>query len=218
MSVEWVAGLLVVVAIACLGGTAFLFFRESWLIQWLRGTAGLLLAALAFYLALVAASLFTYQAVSASQPLATVSFENAGPQTWQVTIAEANGDRRSYEVLGDLWQLDVRLLRYSGIGAIFGTSPSFQLERVAGRYLSVEDESSKDHSDYLLAPQPFLGFDLWQRAADRGSLIVEATRSNVALVPMAEGAIFEVTLGEEDVLSLRAANSAAEQALKSLGE
>lgn len=218
MSVEWVAGLLVVVAIACLGGTAFLFFRESWLIQWLRGTAGLLLAALAFYLALVAASLFTYQAVADSKPLATVSFENAGPQAWQVTIAEPNGDRRSYEVLGDLWQLDVRLLRYSGIGALFGTSPSFQLERISGRYLSVEDESSKDHSDYMLATEPFLGFDLWQRAADHGSLIVDALRSNVALVPMAEGAIFEVTLGEDDVLELRAANSAAEDALKSVGE
>lgn len=218
MSVEWVAGLLVVVAIACLGGAAFLFFRETWFLQWLRGTAGLLLVAFALYASLFAGSLFGYQQVAGDKPLASVSFEKEGPQSWNVTVAEPNGDRRVYEMLGDLWQLDVRLLRYTGIGGIFGTPPSFQLERLSSRYLSVEDQAAKDHSDYMLLPAPFLGFDLWQRASDNGSLLVDAARSNVTLVPIADGAIYEVGLDEDTGLTLRAANSVAEDALKSVGE
>ncbi|MFZ5723021.1 MAG: hypothetical protein ACOY33_05110 [Pseudomonadota bacterium] len=217
MGVEGVAGMLVAVAVICLGATAWLFFRESWFLQWLRGTIGFLLLGFAFYLSLLAASLFNYQSAPANAPLATLSFEADGAQKWRVTVSEANGNRRVYDLLGDLWQLDVRLLRYSGLASVFGAPASFELERLSGRYLSVEDESSKDHSDFQLLATPFLGFDLWQRATDNGSLIVMPTRSNVALVPAADGAIFEIRLGDKG-LDLAPANSAADDALKRVGE
>lgn len=217
MGVEWVAGLLVFFSVACLGGAAFLFFREAWLIQWLRGTAGFLLVGFALYASLVAASLFGYQQVSTSVPMATISFAKAGDRAWNVTLAEANGDRRVYEMLGDLWQLDVRLLRYHGVASVFGAAPSFQLDRLAGRYASLEDEATRDHTEYSLATEPFLGFDLWQRAFDHGSLVVDARRSNVTLVPMADGAIFELRLGDTG-LGVMPANSAAEEALKRIGD
>lgn len=213
MGVEGVAGLLVAVAVVCLGVSAWLFFRESWFLQWLRGTAGFLLLVVAGYASLLAASLFHYQAVPDGKPLATLSFEAAGPQKWRVTLTEANGNRRDYDLLGDLWQLDVRLLRYSGFGSMFGSGASFELERLSGRYLSVEDEAGKDHADYQLLSEPLFGFDLWQRATDHGSLVVTPTRSNVALVPTGDGAIFEVVLGDAG-LQLVAGNAAAGDALK----
>ncbi len=215
MGVEGVAGLLVFVAILCLGGAAWLFFRETWFVQWLRGTAGFLLVIFAGYMALLAGSLFHYQAAPDSAPLATVSFQNEGSQKWRVTIAEANGDRRDYELLGDLWQLDVRLLRYSGFGSLFGSGTSFELERLVGRYQSLEDEAEKNHSEYLLLAEPLFGFDLWQRASDNGSMIVTPTRSNVALVPAANGAIFEVRLGATG-LEVAGANMVASDALKAV--
>lgn len=216
MGVEWVAGLLVLLAVLSLGGAAFLFFRETWFLQWLRGSAGFLLVLAALYAVLVAASLFKYQSVPAAAPMAVISFESAGEQRWRVTIAESNGDRRVHELLGDLWQLDVRLLRYRGIGAMFGTVPSFELERLSGRYLALEDEAEKDHADFQLGSRSMLGYDLWQAAADDGSMLVEATRSNVAMVPIADGAIFELRL-LDDRLGVTPANSAAEEALKRVG-
>lgn len=216
MGVEWVAGLLILLAVLSLGGAAFLFFRETWFLQWLRGSAGFLLVLAALYAVLVAASLFKYQTVPADAPMAVLSFESTGDQRWRVTIAESNGDRRVHELLGDLWQLDVRLLRYRGVGAAFGTPPSFELERLAGRYLALEDEAEKDHADFQLGSRSVLGYDLWQAAADDGSMLVEATRSNVAMVPIADGAIFELRL-TEDRLGVTPANSAAEDALKRVG-
>lgn len=218
MSVEWVAGLMVAIAIVALGGAALLFFRDrDWFFQWLRGTAGVLLAGTAFYLVLMSASLFGYQQVVNAVPLASISFVSTGPQAWDATVTEGNGRSRVYEMHGDLWQLDVRLLRYSGIGGIFGSDPSFQLERLSGRYLTVEDEDTKEHSEYSLLPDPVLGFDLWESARENGSLFVSAVRSNVALVPIADGAIYEVVLNDDGLVSLRAANSIAEDARKSAG-
>lgn len=218
MSVEWVAGLMVLIAVLALGGAALVFFRNrEWFVPWLVGTGGMLLAGMALYLALLAGSLFAYQGSEGETPLATVSFVAGEPQAWDVTISEANGRTRTYELNGDLWQLDVRLLRFSGIGGIFGTPPSFQLERISGRYISLEDEASKDHTEYPLNDEPFLGFDLWQRAQDGGSLFVTAVRSNVTLVPILDGAIYEVIIGEDGLLAIRPANSVAEDAQKTVG-
>lgn len=216
MGVEGVAGLLVAVAVVCLGASAWLIFRESWFLQWLRGSAGFLLVGIAAYSSLLAASLFHYQAAPVDKPLATISFAADGNQKWRVMVAEANGDRRDYVLLGDIWQLDVRLLHYSGLGSLLGGGTSFELERLSGRYLSVEDEAAKDHTDFQMLSEPLFGFDLWQCATDHGSLIVTPTRSNVALVPAADGAIFEVRLGNTG-LELAPANSAGEDALKQVG-
>lgn len=216
MGVEWVAGLLVALAAICLGGAAWLFFRDIWFMQWLRGTAGFVLVGAALSLVLVSASLFSYQQINGDAPLATLSFQKAGDQLWNVTIAEANGVRRAVKLPGDIWQLDVRLLRYTGIAGIFDTKPSFQLEQLRGTYLSMEDEEGKEHIDHNLLAPPLLGFDLWHRAHDGGSFLVDAARSNVALVPIADGAIYAVAMGDTG-LKLIAENSAAEAALKQVG-
>lgn len=217
MGVELIAGILIVLAIICMCGAAILFFGDRWLIQWLRGTAGFLLAGSALWLVLFAASLFSYQQVSAGEtPMATLSFENVGTQAWMVTVAESNGDRRQFRVQGDLWQLDVRMLRYAGLLSALQVTPSFRLERLTGRYLSLEDQADKEHSDHLLLPEPVLGYDLWQRAHDNGSLLLEATRSSIVLLPMAEGAIFEIRLGDPG-LAVTPANSVAEDALRRIG-
>lgn len=219
MSVEWVAGLLVVLAVVALGGAALLFFRgEAWLMQWLRGTAGVLLASLALYLVFIAASLFSYLPAPDTDPLATLSFQKSGEQSWNVTVAEPDGSARVYDLKGELWQLDVRLLRHTGLGGIFSTGPSYQLERLTGRYLAEEDEASKDHSEHRLVSDPFLGYDIWQQASEHGSFLVTGVRSGVSLVPAADGAIFGVALDEEGLLALKAMNSVAEDALKSVSE
>lgn len=217
MGVEWIAGTLIVLAVACVIGATVLFLGASWLVQWLRGTAGVLLVVIAGYFVLFSASLFSYQQVSGVSPLATVSFERNDVQNWAVTVAEANGNRRQFNLLGDLWQLDVRLLRYAGPLSAFGANPLFQLEQLSGRYITMEDQQEKDRSEFRLSPGSFLGYDLWTRVHEGGSLMIDASRSSLVLVPIADGAIYEVRLDERG-LALAAANSVAEDALRRLGD
>lgn len=211
MSVEWIAGLMVVLAIASLGGAALLFFRHTWFLQWLRGTAGFLLAGLALWFAFFAASLFSYERVEAGKPLATVSFTASGEHAWDVAIATAAGDRFQYDLRGDLWQLDLRLLRWKGVFS--GAQPLFVPERLSGRYVSLEDEATLERTEHNLLPGTFLGYDLWERVDGSGSLALSASRAGVVLVPIADGAIFEVQLGDSGLVAAPA-NSAAEAALK----
>lgn len=221
MGVEWVAGLMVLIAIVALAAAAVIFFRDrSWFLQWLRGTAGFVLLAVSVYMSLLAGSLFAYQKTTDGLPLATVSMVANGPQAWDVTVTEANGTSRVFEVYGDLWEMDVRLLRYSGIGSIFGTSPSFQIERLAGRYLSLEDQQSKDLTEYNLLTEPVLGFDVWERAQASGSLFVTPASSGLRLLPAVDGAIVEVILDESGHLAIRQANASAapEEAAAEEGE
>lgn len=219
MGVEWVAGLMVLLAIIALAGAVVVFFRGSqWLLQWLRGTAGFLLLGMSVYLSLLAGGLFAYQKSGEGLPLVTVSFIATGPQVWDVTLTEANGSSRVFELTGDLWEMDIRLLRYSGIGGLFGTTPSFQLERLAGRYLALEDQQTKDITEYSLLEEPFLGFDVWERARDGGSLFVTPARAGLSLLPAVDGAIVEVVLDENGLLGVRQANAAATSAAASEAE
>lgn len=53
----------------------FVLIRQQWLVQWLKGTAGLLFIALAIYFSLFALNLFSYQQLTREAPVATVSFK-----------------------------------------------------------------------------------------------------------------------------------------------
>lgn len=77
---------------------SLILLRTQWLIQWLKGTAGLLLIALAVYFSLFSLNLFSYQQLSRDEPLATISFRQQGPQSYVATLAGADGNNVDYQL------------------------------------------------------------------------------------------------------------------------
>src|SRR5690606_32111986 len=119
---------------------SFILLRTQWFLQWLKGTAGLLLIALAVYFSLYSLNLFSYQQMSREEPLATISFRQLGPQSYVATLAAADGNNVDYQLEGDLWQIDARIIRWKGIFALLGFQPGYQFEDIQGRYLTLEDQ------------------------------------------------------------------------------
>lgn len=190
----------------------YVLIRNRWIIQWLKGTAGLLLIGIAVYLSLFALNLFSYHALTREAPVATVSFREVSAQTYSVTVAQPDGTNTQYELKGDLWQLDARIIKWKGLFALFGFSPGYQLDRISGRYLSLEDELSRERTVYEVK-SPTVGFDIWQSAKDGWSLMVDASYGSATYLPMANGAIFEVTLSNTGLVG-RPLNGSAQQALE----
>lgn len=201
----------VLCAVMALAGV-YVLIRNRWIIQWLKGTAGLLLIAIAVYLSLFALNLFSYNALTRESPVATVSFREVAEQTYSVTVAQPDGTTAQYELKGDLWQLDARIIKWKGLFALFGFSPGYQLDRISGRYLSLEDELSRERTVYEVK-SPSIGFDIWQSAKDGWSLMVDASYGSATYLPMANGAIFEVTLSNTGLMG-RPLNGSAQQAIE----
>ena len=158
----------ILVAIAGTGGVIALLLAvaavrrmRDWEIR--RGSVTLLGAALVAALgvggAMLAASLHTYTRLTHEQEAARAVLRALGPQRYELLLLRAGEPTRSYELRGDEWQIDARVLKWKGWANVLGLDASYRLERVSGRYGDVEQERTAPRSVYALSEEPAI--DLW---------------------------------------------------------
>lgn len=191
---------------------AWILLRHKWVLQWIKGSIGLAVVVLAFYLVLVAMNLYGFRELNAETPVATVSFRSTGDQSYIATVTRANGEAHDYRLKGDQWQLDARIVKWKMPFALLGLKPGYQLDRIQGRYFALEDERSKARTVYSLRQKQSLGMDIWHQAQQGWSFLVDARYGSAAYLPMADGAIFEVTVTPGGLVG-RPMNGSAQQAV-----
>jgi len=207
----WGVGLLALLGLLI---AARILLNGSWLLGWLRGTCGLAMLAIAGVIVLLALDLGSYSAVPASKLLVTASFESDGQQRYRVNLLHGAEDR-TVSLDGDLWQLDARLFQWKGLGALIGLQAGYRLEKITGRYLSIEQQQQSLNTKVPLSKSRY-GVDLWSwlrmgSAQDFNFFDPQARRVNY--LPMANGAVYTVSLAPTGLL-VKPLNFAAEQALK----
>ncbi|MBL7248926.1 hypothetical protein ACLD02_15040 [Alloalcanivorax sp. C16-2] len=191
---------------------AWVLLRHKWVWQWIKGTAGLALVALAVYLVLVALNLYSFHELNEEVPVATVSFRATGDQSYIATVTRDDGSSEDFRLNGDQWQLDARIVKWKMPFTLLGLKPGYQLDRIQGRYFALEDERSKERTVYSLSKTP-LGMDVWSHAREGWSFLVDARYGSAAYLPMADGAIFEVTVPPAGGLIGRPLNGSAQRAV-----
>lgn len=190
---------------------SWILLRQQWLLQWIKGTAGLLFVGIALYMSLFALNLYGYSEYAEEVSVATVSFRQVEQQSYIATITRIDGSAEEYRLKGDQWQLDARVIKWKFPFSAFGLKPGYQLDRISGRYFALEDERSRERTVFGLHRDP-VGFDIWQTAKDRWSFIVDAQYGSAAFLPMADGALYDVAVGPSGLIG-RPMNGSAQQAL-----
>ncbi|PAO94350.1 hypothetical protein BV581_02765 [Stutzerimonas stutzeri] len=191
-----------------------LLLGGHWFMGWLRGTCGFVVLALASLIALIGYDISTYTALPPEQkPLVTLTFQAQGAQRYEVTLEQGKGTR-TVMLEGDLWQLDLNLLRWKSLAELIGLESGYRLERLSGRYLAVEQQNLARHGRVVLSEKP-LGMDIWQslQLGQRDMYLVEAQVLRVDYMPIADGASYAVELAPTGLLA-RPLNAAATEALK----
>lgn len=190
-----------------------ILWDRSWFLGWLRGTCGLAFLALALLVALVAKDLWSYDALPVDKPLVTLSFKALAPQSYQVTLLEG-GNERGLLLDGDLWQLDARLFKWTGLGELLGLEPGYRLERLSGRFLAIEQQALAQHPRAQLVSSPY-GVDPWRwlRLAQRDFFLFAPEAQRVTYLPMADGAVYSVSLSPTGLLA-QPLNQVAKESLK----
>ncbi|SDH79980.1 hypothetical protein [Pseudomonas panipatensis] len=211
MQYDGLAWAFMLVALLALLIAARVLYDRHWFLGWLRGCVGLAFVAVALLIALAAWDLRSYDALPAERPLASLSFHQLAPQHFEVKVLE--GDReRTYDLAGDLWQLDARIIQWKGLAALIGLAPGYRLQSLGGRFLAIEQESQARRLE--LADSPF-GIDVWRwlRDGQHDLLMFKPLAGRVTFLPMADQAVFAVRFGPTG-LSAEPVNQAAIQALK----
>jgi hypothetical protein len=190
-----------------------LLLGGSWLMGWLRGTCGFVVLALAGLIGLIGYDISNYASLPGEQPLVTLTFQAQGPQRYEVRLDQGK-EPRTAMLEGDLWQLDLNLLRWKSLAELIGLESGYRLERLSGRYLAVEQQNLARHGRVVLSEKP-LGMDIWQslQLGQRDMYLVEAQVLRVDYMPIADGASYAVELAPTGLLA-RPLNAAATEALK----
>lgn len=187
--------------------------RPGWFLGWLRGTCGLAILALAVLVGVVAYDLYSYTELPpAGRSLATLKFSAEGSQRYRVTIQEGARERNTI-LDGDLWQLDARVLGWSRLATLIGLRPGYRLDTLSSRYQTAEQQAMAESSRAVLGVSPY-GLDLWRwlRDTEQGLFLFDARGARVTLLPMADGAVFNVSLTSAGLVA-EAQNQAAQDAL-----
>lgn len=191
-----------------------LLLDMRWVIGFARGSAGLLLLALAALIALGAVDFNSYHVIRPDQVVGNVSFVKQDEQFFRVTVVDAAGNERRVEIHGDLWQPGIRLFEWGGALKTAGLTPIYRFDRIRGRYFSLEQERKARRNEPLLFESRF-DIDLWHAGYHNNILLpgVIASYRDSTFLPMADGALFEIHLTPHGVLA-KPINEPAQHAVR----
>lgn len=190
-----------------------ILLRGSWIMGWLRGMVGLILLIIAVALALMAYDIFRYKQIMQEQVIATISFEKIEDQHFNAILVDSKGNEQRYTLHGDQWQLDARVIKWKGYLGTFGLRPAYRLDRIAGRYYDLEQERTAKRTVYALN-ESLYGLDTWSwiNKYPQWMPVVDAVYGSATYLPMAEGALYEISLSNTGLLA-RPLNAPAEEAI-----
>jgi len=163
-------------------------------------TFTLLMLVLALLFATITVSLKGYQALTHEELAATVEIMPVGDQKfvahftfWDSTVSE-------FELAGDELYVDAHILKWKSFANLFGLHTFYELDRVAGRYSEIEEETSKDRTVYSLAKEKMINiFDL-RVEHELLSFLLDAEYGSATFINVSKSAKFNIMVSTTGLL------------------
>jgi hypothetical protein len=111
----------------------------------------LLMLSLASLVGVIGLSLQGYRALTKEELAADVKVEPAGAQRFTARFSFPDGRERVFSLAGDQFYVDAHVLKWKPIANILGLHTVYELDRVAGRYENIQDETSKPRTVFSLS-------------------------------------------------------------------
>jgi hypothetical protein len=179
----------------------------------MQGVTGFLFLALAALAISIAMNLYTYNVFNDEQPVAEVRFEELANQYYRLYLIPEGMAAQTYEIRGDEWQIDARVIKWHGLANLAGMRTVYRLERISGRYRDVEQERLDVRSVYAL--NTLDGIDIWSVSRNNQKYLpwIDAVYGSAAYMPMANQARFQVSVASSGLV-VRAINDKAKKAIE----
>jgi hypothetical protein len=172
--------------------------------RWLGGVGSIALALVLLTLAALAAALSLgtqgYRVLTREETAALITLEPTGPQTVTARFRFPDGREAAFEVAGDELYVDAHILKWHPLANLLGLHTGYALDRVAGRYTSLEDERSKPRTVFPLAhPKPVNLVDLAHHYPFVATL-VDAEYGSATFLPAQQPAQLELQVSTTGLL------------------
>ncbi len=160
----------------------------------------------------------TIKRLTKEHTIATIEFQNVGPLHFRASFTEAHQPPVEYDLYGDQWQVDARILKWGGFAAEVGLKPMYQFERISGRYQDVQLEMKSKRSIYALEnhrTNDNKAGSIWGYLLTYQEYIpwLDSQYGSATYMPMQHGAVFTIKLSQNGLLA-RPRNFIASQSVK----
>ena len=153
-------------------------------------------------------NLYTYQRFTHEAPLGVLEFREQGANTHLVNWRPLHGQRRTFELRGDEWQLDVRMIKWTDWLTFLGEDPLYRLDRISGRYIDAEKArgTPPDIEDFTERTS----IDVWEFARRSGEWLpgIDAAYGTSVYLPMEDGVAYEVSMTRTGLIARKVAGKA----------
>lgn len=221
----WIAPAVVAVA-----GLALLFrglaalFKGRFVGGLAGGVFGGGLIAAALIAGLIGLDVQTYDRLTYERPVATIETRRLGPQYFEATVMQpgrgesAPATSNLYPLHGDEWRIEAQVLKWKPWANVLGLDAQYRLDRLSGRYNSVDQEINATRSVHPLSGGDAVAglpwkISAWDAARKHRRYVdaVDTLYGGGAYMPMADGARYEIWLTQSGLVA-RPANEAARAA------
>jgi len=122
--------------------------------RWMGGSLQLLVATILALLGVLSGVLAVatvgYQALTREETAATVVVTRTGPRAFDARFTFPDGRSRTFPLRGDQLYVDAHIVKWHPWVNVLGVHTGYELDRVAGRYIDVEDERAGPRTIYAL--------------------------------------------------------------------
>ena len=165
-----------------------------------RLVIGLAVAALGAAATLIAVGMRGYEALTHEAVAARISVRPSGPQRLDAQVRFPDGRMAGFVIAGDELYVDAHIIKWKPIANVLGLHTAYQLDRIAGRYRSVEQERTSLRTVYpLAAPRGLDLFELRRRHAWLAPLF-DAEYGSGTFVPVTQPTELEVRVSTTGLL------------------
>jgi hypothetical protein len=144
----WVSGLLGLVLVAAALAALLRAALGPFIVRLLAGS---LLLSLGLLAGAVAVGLEGYRALTQEDLAARLRVRPLGPQRFAATVQFPDGRELAFELAGDEIYVDAHILKWKPLAGMLGLHTAYELDRVGGRYRTLEQERSGTRTIHSLA-------------------------------------------------------------------
>ena len=163
-------------------------------------TFTLLMLVLALFFATITVSLKGYQALTHEELAAKVEIMPVSNQKFVAHFTFPDSTVSEFELAGDELYVDAHILKWKSIANLFGLHTFYELDRVAGRYTQIEEETSKNRTVYSLAKKKMVNiFDL-RIEHELLSFLLDAEYGSATFINVSKSAKFKIMVSTTGLL------------------
>jgi hypothetical protein len=183
---------------------------------WQSGFYGLLsfmCLSAATVILLTAINIHNYQRLSQERKVAEIHFSRLEPQLYSAELIFAHNDQsRKFELRGDEWQVDARVIKWKPPLTLLGFNSLYRFDRLQGRYRDIEQARNAPRSVFALNNGSRL--DLWSITRQYRKWLpwIDASYGSASYLPMTDHSSFEIYMSQSGLIG-RGINNEARAAI-----